>query len=222
MLPMYFCLKTEGHKMHGFQKLGIIGSGAVSQQGASALCFWSLCSKPKGGRRIKRKQNNNNIYIYICLYIYLYCVLSFSFWRLRDSQVPGEVKKKHTCMLERQRASKGKREKTKHDSGRGVIARCLRAVNHGRKQDDLLWSDPQSEKWNGNEGLLFPATNKCTGNLLTKLVDWNRLVTDVKLARVRLNTGKYENNVGAEAEAWGLWRERETAGRCQQNNLVEL
>ena len=76
----------------------------------------------------------------VCIYSHLssfYCV-HFSFRRLRDREVPGEVKEKHTCMLERQRASKGKGEKTKHDRGRGVIARCLRAVNHGRKQDGLL------------------------------------------------------------------------------------
>lgn len=86
---------------------------------------------------------------------------SFSFQRLGDREVPGEVKERHTCMLERQSASKGKGEKTeketKHDRGRRVIARCLRAVNHG--------SDLQSEKRNGNEKLLLPAANKCTLNL---------------------------------------------------------
>lgn len=39
MLPMYFCLKTEGHKMHDLQKLGIIGCRAVSQQWGFSTVF---------------------------------------------------------------------------------------------------------------------------------------------------------------------------------------
>lgn len=38
-----------------------------------------------------------------------------------------------------------------HDRGRGVTARCLRAVSRGGNPDGSLQSDLQSEMWNGNE-----------------------------------------------------------------------
>lgn len=56
-------------------------------------------------------------------------------------------------------------KETKHDRARGVIVRCLRAVNHCRKPDGLLRSDLRSEKWNGNEEASLPAANTCTLNL---------------------------------------------------------
>lgn len=71
---------------------------------------------------------------------------SSSFQRLGETEVPGEVEERHTCMLGRQRASKGKGEKTeketKHDRGREVIVRCLRAVNHGREPYGLALKRP--------------------------------------------------------------------------------
>lgn len=97
-----------------------------------------------------------------------------NFQGLGDSEFPGEVRERHKCKPERQRASKGKGEKTeketKHDRGRGVIVRCLSAVNHGRKPDGLLWSDLQSEKWNRNEELMLPAASKCTLNLSNEVI----------------------------------------------------
>lgn len=49
----------------------------------------------------------------VCLLIQLafYCMHSFGFQGLGDRGVPGEVKERQTCMLERQRASNGKGEK---------------------------------------------------------------------------------------------------------------
>lgn len=157
------------------------------------MCLWCLCSKPEGGRRIKRKKKIRN-YIYFPIQLAFHCIHSFSFQGLRDREVPGEVKERHTCMLERQRASKGEGEKTeketKHDRGRGVIARCLRAVNHSRKPNGLLWSELQSEKWNGNEEVLFPAANKCTPNILNEVIrlkqTWGKCRSDQTQVNMRM------------------------------------
>lgn len=56
----------------------------------------------------------------------------------------------------------------KHDRGRGVIHRCLEAVNHRRELDGLLQSIVQSEKLNGNRAVIYSAANKHRLNLSNK------------------------------------------------------
>lgn len=56
----------------------------------------------------------------------------------------------------------------KHDWGRGVILRCLGAVNHRRELDGLLQSIVQSEKLNGNRAVIYSAANKHRLNLRNK------------------------------------------------------
>lgn len=174
--------------------------------GVSAVCLWCLCSKPEGGGRIKRKQK---LYIYFLIQPAFYCVHSSSFQRLGETEVPGEGEERHTCMLGRQRASKGKGEKTeketKHDRGRRVIVRCLRAVNHGRKPDGLTLKRPAEweVEWKWGD-----AASCSTQNALwffqMKLWDWNKLTIDTRLVQVRWNTGKDESDVSMGSERWGV------------------
>lgn len=132
-----------------------------------AVHLWCLSRKPEGGRRIKR--DRNYIYIFFFLQPAFYYLLFFSFQGL-DRAVPGEVKERHTCMLERQRASKGKRREDRQsrnmteaeESSQGVSKPSI--IGENRMSCSEATVRIKSVKKSRNEELLLPVANKCTLN----------------------------------------------------------
>lgn len=73
----------------------------------------------------------------------------------------------YTGKMNRIKREKQKTE-AKHDRGREVILRCLRAVNHRKEFDGLLQSKVPSENFNGNGAVIYSAANKHRLNLGNK------------------------------------------------------